>query len=54
MTDFFRDLAEAIKGWSSTVLVTGVDCVYDVSVCRLYNVRGYPTIRFIGESRRTV
>lgn len=44
----YKKVAEAIKSWSNVVLVTGVDCVFDVAVCRHYNVRGYPTIRFIG------
>ena len=51
MLVLLRLLADAIKAWSDVVPVTGVDCVFDVLVCRSFDVKGYPTLRFIGDYR---
>ena len=40
-----RELADYVHKWFPIVDVTGVDCVYDVDVCRVFNVR-LPTLTF--------
>jgi len=45
----YKSLAESVKDWHSVVKVAALNCADELNkdVCRLFGVRGYPTIRLI-------